>query len=159
MGSPEIWAWIWLAAAVLFGLGELTAPGSFFLLPFSVGAIVAMILAFLGVPVGWEWLAFVVVSGAAFAGLHPLGRRLDERIPHRGVGADRLIGKEAKVTATIPAGAATAGNVRVESEDWRARSVDGTQIQVGATVEVVRLEGTHLIVNVLGGAAADELNP
>lgn len=147
LSSPEVWRWIWLAAAVLFGLGELSTAGSFFLLPFSFGALAATVLSFLGVSVGFGWLAFVVVSAVAFAALVPLRRRLDRDIPHLGVGADRLIGKTAVVTAEIPEGASTAGNVRVESEDWRARSIDGAEIPKGAVVEVVRLEGTHLIVS------------
>ncbi len=60
--DPEVWRWIWLATAVVFLLGEMFAFGSFFLLPFAIGAAVAAILAFAGVGVGWEWLAFVVVS-------------------------------------------------------------------------------------------------
>ncbi len=60
--EPEFWRWMWLGAAVVFGLGEMTSPGSFFLAPFALGAAVAAVLSFLGVPVGVSWLAFIVVS-------------------------------------------------------------------------------------------------
>ena len=51
-GSPEFWRWIWLIAMVVFGLGEISIAGSFFLAPFAAGAGVAALLAFVGVPVG-----------------------------------------------------------------------------------------------------------
>ena len=38
MDDPEVWRWIWLVAAVLFAIGEMGSPGSFFLLPFAAGA-------------------------------------------------------------------------------------------------------------------------
>ena len=47
LSSPEVWRWIWLGAAVLFGLGELSTAGSFFLLPFAIGALAAMIVVLL----------------------------------------------------------------------------------------------------------------
>ena len=67
MGSPEFWRWVWLVAAAVFAIGEMAIAGSFFLAPFAIGAVVAAILAFAGVPVGIEWLAFAAVSAGAGA--------------------------------------------------------------------------------------------
>ena len=39
-GDPEVWRWIWLIAAVVFGVGEMAVAGSFFLAPFAIGATV-----------------------------------------------------------------------------------------------------------------------
>ena len=47
---------------------------------------------------------------------------------------------------TIPVGPHETGRVRVEREEWRAESVDGSEIAVGATVHVLRVDGTRLIV-------------
>jgi inner membrane protein len=38
------------------------------------------------------------------------------------------------------------GLVRIEREEWRAESVDGAAIPVGAAIRVVRVDGTRLIV-------------
>ena len=84
VGSPELWRWVWVVAVIAFTIGELAVAGSFFLAPFAVGAVVAAAAAFLGVPVPLEWAAFVVASGATFAGFRPLARRLERSAPAHG---------------------------------------------------------------------------
>src|SRR5262245_38210783 len=74
MDSPEQWRWIWLAATAVFAIGEMATPGSFFLAPFAVGALVASLLAFAGVSVLVEWIVFIVVSLIMLALLRPLSR-------------------------------------------------------------------------------------
>jgi membrane protein implicated in regulation of membrane protease activity len=148
MESPEVWRWVWLVAAVLFAVGEMTAAGSFFLIPFALGALVAAVLAFLGVSVVIECLAFVVVSGATFAAFRPLARKLDRDMPTDGVGAKRLIGERALVLEAIPGDGDgdELGLIRVHREEWRAESGDGSPIGKGATVKVVEIRGTRAVV-------------
>lgn len=144
--DAETWRWIWLGAVVVFALGELATAGSFFLLPFAVGALVSMILAFADIGLVWQWIAFVGVSGASFAALFPLRHRLDRDAPAVGVGAKRLIGEPAKVLEPIPGGQAETGLVRVGREEWRAESVDGRPVPVGQAVKVVEVRGTRVVV-------------
>src|SRR3546814_16070988 len=80
MDEPEQWRWIWLGAAVLFGIGQMATPGAFFLAPFGVGAAVAAILSFAGVALALERLAFVGFSVLAFLALRPLVKRLEREI-------------------------------------------------------------------------------
>jgi membrane protein implicated in regulation of membrane protease activity len=143
--SPETWRWIWLIAAVMFGIGEMSAAGSFFLLPFAIGAIVAAVLAFLGVDVAWEWLAFVLVSAGTFAAFRPLARKLDRDVPAEGIGAKRLIGEQAVVLQLVPGGG-DLGLIRVGREEWRAESGTGDPIAQGASVKVVEIKGTRAVV-------------
>ena len=146
MDSPETWRWIWLAAAIVFGLGEMASAGTFFLAPFAIAAGVAAILAFLDVGIGWQWLVFAVVSGVTFAAMRPLARRLDREMGGSAVGSERWAGRDATVLETIPGGSNSMGLVRVEREEWRAQSADGTQIPEGSVVRVVRMEGTRVVV-------------
>ncbi len=146
IGSPEIWQWIWLALAFVFGIAEAAVPGTFYMLPFGIGAAAAAALSFFGAPSLIAVIVFVVVSVGALALLAPIRRRLRRSGPTAEFAANRLLGTEAIVTKAIAAGASEAGGVRAESEDWPARSVDGRSIEAGETVEVVRVEGTHLIV-------------
>jgi len=74
--DPEVWRWIWLVAAATFIVGEIAMTGAFFLLPFGVGAAAATGVAFTGVNATWQWLAFVLVSVAAFAAVRPMARRM-----------------------------------------------------------------------------------
>lgn len=144
-GTPELWRWFWLMAMVVFGLGEISVAGSFFLAPFAIGAGVAALLAFSGVPVGIEWIVFIVVSMGAFAALRPIAKRLDREGPVLGIGSHRQVGQLARVVGAID-DAHDGGVVMLGTEQWRAESSDGTIIPIGSTVAVIEVRGTRLLV-------------
>ncbi len=144
MDDPAQWRWIWLGAAVLFGMGEMATPGSFFLAPFAVGAVVASALAFGEVGIAGEWAAFVGISLAALIGLRPLARRLDSATGADGVGSRRLIGRAGVVLEEIRPG--ELGVVRVNREEWRAESADAAPLAEGTQIRVTEVEGTRVIV-------------
>lgn len=145
--DPELWRWVWLAAAVTFGLGEMASAGTFFLAPFALGAVIAAVLSFVGVPVAIGWLVFVLGSGAAFAALRPLARRLDASSKNPlGVGASRLIGEQGVVLTEVPAGPDELGSVRIGREEWRAQALDGGPLTPGTHVTVLEVRGTRVIV-------------
>lgn len=146
--DPDSWRWIWLGGTLFLAVGELATPGMFFMLSFAIGAAVACVLAFAGVDVAIEWLAFVAASAAALAALVPLGRRM-AAAEQTAVGATRWAGRRAVVLEPISAGPHATGLVRVEREQWRAESADGTAIGEGKTVQVLRVDGTRLIVGPL----------
>ncbi len=143
--SPDTWRWIWLLAGIGFAVGEITIAGSFFLAPFAVGAGVAAILAFAGVPIGIEWAVFVGFSVISFAAMRPLARRLDAEDQVLGVGAHRQVGQRARVLEAIE-GEHDHGTVLLGREQWRAESAGGHAIPVGATVVVTDVVGTRVIV-------------
>ena len=146
LNSPDTWRWIWLAAAVVFAVGEIAVAGSFFLLPFAIGAGVAALVAFAGGSIALGWVAFLVVSGGCTAVLRPLARRLDRTHPHHAIGANRWVGREAYVLRDIPAEPGGTGLIRLEREEWRAESQLRLPIKAGSTVLVSRVDGTRLIV-------------
>jgi len=141
--DAEAWRWVWLALAVGGVVGEMATAGSFFLLPFGVGAAVACVLAFAGAALGFQWLALVLVSAAALAATRPLARRLDASGPS-GVGADRWVGQQGVVVRAITG--QEAGLVRIGGEEWRAQSREGVAVPVGSTVLVVDVVGTRVVV-------------
>ncbi|HSH23069.1 MAG TPA: NfeD family protein [Acidimicrobiales bacterium] len=146
MDSPEFWRWVWLAVAATAAVGEMATAGSFFVLPFAVGGVVAAVLAFAGVDVAVEWLAFVAVSVAGVVATRPLARRLDSTAPAEGIGARRWIGQTATVLEAIPAGPHETGLVRLGRERWRAETLEGTSVAPGTLVKVVDMVGTRLVV-------------
>jgi membrane protein implicated in regulation of membrane protease activity len=152
MDSPEDWRWVWIIATAVFAIGELTSPGSFFMLPFAIGALVATVLAFLDVDIVIEWLVFVGVSLAVLVALRPLAHRLNRSVDDTGIGSRRLLGQAAVVLRAIPAGG-DVGLVRVDREEWRAQSTDGSAIPTGTPVRVADVVGTRVIV-----AAVDQLS-
>lgn len=145
MNEPESWQWLWLGATFVFTLGELLTPGSFMLLPFAAGALLAMLCAFANVAVGIQWLVFVLVSIVVLAGFRPLARRLDAAGPDDGIGSRRLLGQDATVLRDIP-GQGELGLVRVGREEWRADSTTGAAIPAGTPVKVADVRGTHVVV-------------
>lgn len=134
-----------MVLAAVFVVGEIFTAG-FFLLWFGIGAAAAGLLALLGFGAGWQWVVFIVVSGVLFA----ISRRFAERFTKTqpsGVGADRLIGRKGIVTEAID-NVKGSGRASVEGEDWRARSDTGEVIPRGKRVEVVRMDGTHIVARV-----------
>jgi membrane protein implicated in regulation of membrane protease activity len=148
LDSSDTWRWIWLGAAAFFALSELAVPGTFYMVSFAVGAVAAAVAAFLGATVAVSWIVFVGGTVVALALLLPIARRFnrDDSPPGRGEGADRWVGRNAVVISEIPGGVHATGMVRVEREEWRAESVDGVPVDVGAEVTVLRVDGTRLVV-------------
>jgi membrane protein implicated in regulation of membrane protease activity len=141
--DAELLPWIWLVAGVVLLVGEILTAG-FFLLPFSIGALVASILGFVGVDPAWQVLAAFVTSAASFAALRPLAKRLDRSGLTEGIGSRRLIGASGTVLADIPP--ADSGMVRIEREEWRAAGVDDQPIPAGTRIRVIEVEGTRVLV-------------
>lgn len=135
--------WIWMILAAFFIVAEIFTAG-FFLLWFGVGAAVAGVLALFDLGFGWQLGAFVVVSGALFIVSRRFAEKLTKKQPP-GIGADRFIGKEGVVLEEIDTIKNT-GRVRLKKEEWRADSETGGIIAAGKQVEVIRLDGTHLVV-------------
>ena len=144
---PENVWWIWMILAAVFVAGEIFTAG-FFLLWFGVGAAVAGLLALVGLGPAWQWGSFVVVSGVLFAVSRKFADRFTKPQPP-GIGADRFIGKRGLVLESID-DIQNTGRVRLDKEEWRAESDSGETIPEGARVEVARIEGTHVIVRVIG---------
>lgn len=142
--SPETWRWIWLLTAAALGVAEAVTPVAFGFLPLALAAALAAVLAFAGVSVGLEWVAFVLGGVVAYAALLPVGRRITRSSGHAAVGAGRWVGRQATVLADIPA--IGTGTVRLESEQWRAESGTDSLIPAGSTVLVTRVDGTRLVV-------------
>lgn len=137
------WFWVWVLLAVVFSVAEIFT-GGFFVLPFGVGAACAAALEFFGIGIGWQWAAFLGVSVVVLV----LARRLSNLVTHdapQSVAGNRLIGKTGVVVEEIAAHHPR-GTVRVEREEWRADAPGHEPLEVGMSVRVVRVEGTHLVV-------------
>jgi len=147
LASTETWRWIWLGLGVVFSIAEIMVAGTFFLLPFGVGAFAAAIVAFATANLTATWAVFIGTSVVAFATLVPLGRRLDRSAESRErVGANRWEGRVGVVLAEIPGGPGSTGLVRVDREEWRAESAGDGPVPAGSRVRVLRVDGTRLVV-------------
>lgn len=136
--------YIWLGLMGLFLLIEAACPVHLVSLWFAVGALVAAILAALGISVAWQIPVFIAVSGILLAALWPVTKKLlTPRITPTNV--DSIIGTCGYVTQSID-NLCAIGQVKLGGMEWSARSADGTPIQVGTLVKVERIEGVKVIV-------------
>jgi membrane protein implicated in regulation of membrane protease activity len=135
--------WVWLALAAILLIGEIFTAG-FFLFWFSIGSVVAGIVAYFGVGLTSQVLIFAVVSTAGYL----LGRRFAERVTKQqppGIGADRVVGEEGVVIDPIDKYNNT-GRIRIRQDEWRAISETSEVIPSGVKVKVIRIDGTRAVV-------------
>jgi membrane protein implicated in regulation of membrane protease activity len=144
MNPHTIMLIIWVGAAVLFFIGEMITEG-FALAWFGIGAVLAAILALLKLPIWLQITVFAVVSGVLFFLSRTIFKRLTKKAPSSGVGSERLIGRIGIVVERIDP-MTDEGKVRVYKEVWRANSADNKPIETGTAVEVVGLDGVHLVI-------------
>ena len=136
----------WAVLAALAFAGELLSV-SFFLLFFSLGALVALLMAFAGLGIGLQVAGFIVASVLSMVVLRPaLMHRISFRSSERYERRDSIAGKSGVVTNSIEPGGS--GMVRIGSaEFWTARAVYPEQrIESGTRVRVLGTDGITALV-------------
>jgi len=136
---------IWLVVAGVFLVIEILPPPTHFgALCLAFGALAASIAAFF-TPTTWvPWVVFGLTSVALIPVLIPLARFLFTQKPHAS-NSDALIGQRALVVDSVSA--KSPGMVKVRGEDWRAvTESDSDSFKENEWVEVVKIEGTHVVV-------------
>ena len=147
--------WGWLVLALIFFAAEIFTAG-FVLLCFGIGALAAAGLAFFGLGLTWQLIAFIVLSSAAVLLSRPFAERVTSTGP-QSLAGDRVLGKRAVVLQAIDPIANT-GMVRVDTEEWRAESVDHSPIAKDSVVEVMAVEGVRLQVRRSTESTVDSTN-
>jgi membrane protein implicated in regulation of membrane protease activity len=99
-------------------------------------------LAFMDVEPAIQLIVFIATSLVALILLQRFVRHGDE--DQHPIGANRFIGRTAVVLEAIER-TATAGRVRMDTEEWRA-TTDGDPIAVGTEVRILEVRGTRLVV-------------
>lgn len=139
---------IWLIIAILLVILEI-CTAAFGSICFAIGAAVAAIAAGIGAGLTWQILIFVVVSMLTFIFLRPFMLKfLDRKSKDVKTNADALVGKRAVVSERVDASQLT-GRVAVDGDDWKAVSEDGSVIEKGTPVEIVKLDSIILTVKAI----------
>ena len=141
----------WAVLAALAFAGELLSV-SFFLLFFSLGAVVALVLALAGLGLAAQAVGFIAASVLSMVVLRPaLLNRLALRSGEGYAGHRGITGESAVVMEAIESGGK--GTVRVGSgEFWTARSLHpGERIEKGTRVRVLDTDGLTALVDTEGG--------
>jgi membrane protein implicated in regulation of membrane protease activity len=133
--------WIWLAAAVVFLILELTSP-TFVFACFVAGSLVAGVYSYFS-PEAYYWQIgiFIIVTVVLLPLTRGLARRITRESPQRS-NVDALIGRTALVIRAIDPD--LGGQVRIEGETWKA--VADERIDENTKVEVLDVSGTKVHV-------------
>jgi membrane protein implicated in regulation of membrane protease activity len=134
---------LWLAVAVLTGLGELLT-GSFVLLPFTLGALAAAAVAAVGGGLALVLPVFLVVSVLSLFWLRRFASRFSAAAADIRAGAGRYV--DAVGVATTDVSRLAPGRVRIDGESWRAICDSDTTIPTGGRVRVTEVRGNALVV-------------
>jgi membrane protein implicated in regulation of membrane protease activity len=134
---------VWLLAAVALGAAEFfTLTLAFGLL--AAAAVVAAVVAGLGLPLLFQLAAFAVAAGAGLVVVRPIAMQHMTHPPLTSEGSDALVGKMAVVMEEVTAGH---GLIKLSGEEWSARALDEHHvIPAGAVVDVMEIEGATAVV-------------
>lgn len=134
---------VWLIIAVILGIAEAITVG-LVCIWFAIGALVAIIPAWLGAPIWVQVLVFIIVSGACLAFTK---RFLKDylKLKKQPTNADSLIGQDGLCTEDINNILST-GKVDISSLTWSARSDNDKPISKGKIVTIKSISGATLIV-------------
>lgn len=133
---------LWMIAALLLILIEISAPGFYFFLSFASGCLVAALCAFYNTTFLWQIIAWLAGTTISFLLLKQLGKNTQSSDYTSNYHA--LIGKQGIVTKEI--NNHKIGRVKIQGESWAAQASEIT-ILAGTTVEVVGIKGNRVIVS------------
>ena len=137
-GIPSIW--IWLGVAIAFALVEALTLGIISIW-FAMGALVAMLVAFVIDSFLVQLLVFFVVSLILVATTRKIAvEKL--KVGQTKTNIDDLIGKEAIVVKAIEPH--VAGEVKINGQFWRAISESQQSYKVNDIVTILRIEGVTI---------------
>lgn len=112
---------------------------------FAGGALVAFVLAFVGLGLPVQIIVFLLVSILLLVLTRPIAIQFFNKERQK-TNADRLIGQKAVVLETIDTLHST-GRVEINGMEWSAKAEDAAAvIEAGAVVSVEGIQGVKLIV-------------
>jgi membrane protein implicated in regulation of membrane protease activity len=136
---------LWLIAVVVFTVGEMATLG-FFLAPFAVGCLLALIVDLVGGGTELQIAAAVIGTVGSFMALRPIAKRHMGDATPTATNTAALVGKPAIVVDKIVNDEGV-GTVRIGGEVWTARTLqDDEVLDAGAKVTVIEIRGVTALV-------------
>ncbi len=144
--------YFWLLVSIAFLFAELSTPGLFFFVSFSLGAFCAAILAFIGYSLVIQCIGGLAVSIVSFFILRKYLKQKRLSDVHYSSSESEtniygIVGKEGVVTDVIEP--LKYGQVKIGGEFWRASSEGGAILEKGTVVKVLSVKGNAVVVSVV----------
>ena len=139
---------VWLVLFIVFLVADLVTAGALVSIWFCVGALAALVAAYLGAAFWVQMTLFFVVSIGLLLGTKPfLKKHLDPKT--MATNADRILQNRGIVEEEIN-NLKGQGAVKIDGKSWSARNVDGdVVIPVDTEVIVVGIEGVKAMVKLV----------
>lgn len=141
----SIWL-VWLLIAVVLFIIEIFTPG-FFSACLGIAAAIntILILIFPNISTVLQIIIFAILSILSFVAIRPFALKyLYKNSNSKNTNADGLIGKRGKIIK--PISPSNFGSMKIYGDEFMALSEDGTPIDEGSEVEIVKLDGIKVIV-------------
>jgi membrane protein implicated in regulation of membrane protease activity len=138
---------VWIIAAVVLAVGEMLTL-SFFLAPFSAGALLAALVSAVGGGLIASWAVFALTSLLLLLVVRPIARSHRKQPAQLRTGTAALVGGKGTVVERV-ANLEAVGAIRLDNgEVWTARSYDEDRtFDIGERVEVVQIRGATALVH------------
>lgn len=135
----DIWVMWLIATAVLIVVELITGMVASFCL--AIGCLASMIVSVVTTDIEMQLLALAIGTILSFMFLAPMIRKWQnnkgEKNPiSQNSNMDALIGRIVCVTESIPEDGGL-GRIRIDGDNWQARSANGCEIAIGKKVKVV----------------------
>lgn len=134
----------WFIFTIFFLFFELGNPGLFYFLSFACGSAAASLAGLFSASLIDQIVLFFIVSCCALAMLKKWVRRYGNR-NHYQSNVYALRGKKGVVIKPALKGE-FAGYIHIEGQVWAYKAVKDEMIAAGSSVEVVDVQGAHLVV-------------
>lgn len=132
--TSNLWL-VWTLICVLALILEVSS-GTFYLMCFAIGAACSIIISLVDTPFWLQVLVFAIASAVCVFCVRPFAiKYLHPNHADRISNADALIGREGLVIE--PISPEKPGYVKVDGDEWRAVTKDGSSIAKGSTVKII----------------------
>lgn len=135
-----LWTFVCVVALILE-----VSSGTFYLMCFAIGAVGAVVVSLMGTPLWLQVLVFSAISAVSVFCVRPLlVKCLHPVQKERLSNASALVGRQGVVIE--PISAERPGYVRVDGDEWRAVTADGTMIERGVNVRITAMNSIVVTV-------------
>ena len=135
-----MWTLVCVAALILE-----VSSGTFYLVCFAIGAVGAVVFSLIDTPLWLQVLVFSLVSAISVFCIRPLLLKYLHPVQkERRSNVSALVGRQGIVIEAISA--ETPGYVKVDGDEWRAVTADGTAIERGVSVRITAIDSIIVTV-------------
>ena len=135
---------LWTLVCVVALILEVSS-GTFYLMCFAIGAVGAVVVSLMGTPLWLQVLVFSAISAVSVFCVRPLLVKFMHPVQkERLSNASALVGRQGVVIE--PISAERPGYVRVDGDEWRAVTADGTMIERGVNVRIIAMNSIVVTV-------------